>query len=177
MSGRAELRGGPVVRGLNPAAEARAEAGDAYRVVLDPLESHPGAASADRVWAFPPRDVRGVPAALIVVSAYADTDERRRLLTARLVVDAPEDASRRRPPASRVEVAEQGEVPRDRVPRLLDGVVRRLGEDPVDGSPASFDIGGDPERWAEMRATLAAERIQEPELSALPTDQPSEILP
>lgn len=169
MSGRAELRGGPVVRGLDPAAEARAETGEAYRMVLDPLESHLGAASADRLWAFPPRDVRGVPAALIVVSAYAPEAERRRLVTARLVVDPPsQDGTRRRAPGFRVEVAEQGEVPRERVPRLLDGVVRRLGEDPGDASPSAFAIGGDADRWREMRAELAAERLERPPLEASP---------
>ncbi len=165
MSGQAELRGGPVVRGLDPAAEARAEAGEAYRTVLDPLDRRLGAVGIDRLWAFPPREVRGVPAALIVVSAYAEQTDRRRLVTARLVVDPPqEDGPRRRAAGSRVEVAEQGEVPRERVPRLLDGVLRRLGEDPGEAAPATFEIGGDARRWEAMRADLAAERLDTPEV-------------
>ncbi|MEN8375049.1 MAG: hypothetical protein ABFS34_06315 [Gemmatimonadota bacterium] len=160
MSPGAELRGGPVVRGLDPEAEARAEAGAAYRAVLDPLEELLGVDAADRIWAFPPREIRGVPAALLVASAFAEQPGRRRLVTARLVVEQlPEGASRRREPSSHVEVVEQGEVPQDRVPGLLEGVVRRLGEDLVGRGPRAFEIGGAADKWADMRTLLAAEPL------------------
>lgn len=162
MSGRAELRSGPVVRGLDPAEEARRDAGDAYRAVIEPLEARLGVEAVDRVWAFPPRDVRGVPAALIVASSFAGGEGRRRLVTARLVVEPlPEGASRRRAPETRVEVESQGEVPVDRVPRLLDGVVRRLGADLTDQAPFAFEIGGDRGSWTEMRESLLAAPIEE----------------
>jgi hypothetical protein len=157
VSLRSELRGGPVVRGLDPEAEARAEAGEAYRAVLDPLEERPGVGAIDRVWAFPPREIRGVPVALIVASAFAEGEDRRRLLTCRLVVAPDEEDGRRRAPETRVEVAQQGEVPAERVRRVLDGVVRRLGEDPPADGPADFAIGGKREAWERMREALHAE--------------------
>lgn len=147
-----------MVRGLDPEAEARSEAGLAYRAVLDPLEERMGVDAADRVWAFPPREILGVPVALLVASAFAEQRDRRRLVTARLVVEQlPEGASRRREPSSHVEVVEQGEVPEDRVPGLLEGVVRRLGEGLVGSGPRAFEIGGEADKWAAMRTFLAAE--------------------
>ncbi len=157
MNGRPELRGGPAVRGLDPAAEARAEAGEAYRAVLDPLEDRPGVAAIERVWAFPPRDIRGVPVALIVASAFAEEEGRRHLITSRVVIaPVPEGAPRRREPETSVEVARQAVVPADRVRRVLEGVVRRLGVDLSDEAPADFAIDGDEDAWAGMREALHA---------------------
>ena len=157
VSGTTELRGGPVVRGLDPTAEALAEAGEAYRAVLDPLEVRPGVDAIERVWAFPPREIRGVPVALIVASAFAEEEGRRRLITSRVVVEpVPEGAPRRRQPDTSIEVAQQGVVPADRVRRVLEGVVRRLGVDLSDEAPADFPIDGDEEAWGRMREALHA---------------------
>ena len=159
----AELRSGPVVRGLDPEAESRAEAGAAYRAVLDPLEERPGVAAIDRVWAFPPREVRGVGVALIVASVYGDAEDRRRLVTSRVVVTPEPEGARRREPATAIEVEHQGEVPVDRVRRVLEGVVRRLGEDPGGERPAAFAIGGERDAWERMREELHAELLVEPD--------------
>jgi len=157
VSGTTELRGGPVVRGLDPTAEALAEAGEAYRAVLDPLEVRPGVDAIERVWAFPPREIRGVPVALIVASAFAEEEGRRRLITSRVVVEpVPEGAPSRRQPDTSIEVAQQGVVPADRVRRVLEGVVRRLGVDLSDEAPADFPIDGDEEAWGRMREALHA---------------------
>lgn len=172
MTGRPELRGGPAVRGLDPAAEARAEAGEAYRAVLDPLENRPGVAAIERVWAFPPRDIRGVPVALIVASAFAEEEGRRHLITSRVVVaPVPEGAPPRREPETSVEVARQAVVPADRVRPVLEGVVRRLGVDLSDEAPADFAIDGDEDAWAGMREALHA--IAPPPPVATPPDESS----
>lgn len=176
VTGTTELRGGPVVRGLDPTAEALAEAGEAYRAVLDPLEVRPGVAAIDRVWTFPPREIRGVPVALIVASATAEEEGRRRLITSRVVVETvPEDAPRRRPPETSIEVAQQGVVPADRVRRVLEGVVRRLGVDLSDEAPADFAIDGDEEAWARMREALHATAT--PSQTAEPGGEVGEALP
>jgi hypothetical protein len=166
----AELRSGPVVRGLDPEAEARAEAGAAYRAVLDPLEERHGVAAIDRIWAFPPREVGGVGVALIVASVYGDAEDRRRLVTSRVVVTPEPEGSRRREPTTDIEVEHQGEVPVDRVRRVLDGVVRRLGGDPGGESPAAFAIGGQREAWERMREQLHAELLAD---EAGPPDAPT----
>jgi hypothetical protein len=45
----------------------------------------------------------------------------------------------------------QGEVPADRVERIIDGVVRRLGGA---GAPDVREVRGDPMAWAELLAEL-----------------------
>lgn len=175
VRGTTELRGGPVVRGLDPTAEALAEAGEAYRAVLDPLEVRPGVAAIERVWAFPPREIRGVPVALIVASAWAEEEGRRRLITSRVVVEpVPEGAPRQRQPQTNIEVAQQGVVPAERVRRVLEGVVRRLGVDLSDEAPADFAIDGDEEAWGRMREALHA--MPAPSQTAEPVGAAGEAL-
>ncbi|HEX5520683.1 MAG TPA: hypothetical protein VFX29_03265 [Longimicrobiaceae bacterium] len=108
----------------------------------------------DRVWIFPPRAVGEGESALAVVAAYEDGgeddgEERRRIYTVRAERSAPV-----RGRAARTDhVAEQGSAPLARLPRVMAGVVRRLGTE--DAAPAEAEIDGDPARWAALLAGAA----------------------
>jgi hypothetical protein len=104
----------------------------------------------DRVWIFPPRAVGEGESALAVVAAYEDDGgEQRRIYTVRAERSAPV-----RGRAARTDhVAEQGSAPLARLPRVMAGVVRRLGTE--DAAPAEAEIDGDPARWAALLAGAA----------------------
>ena len=51
-----------------------------------------------------------------------------------------------------VRYVEQGEAPPDRLPRVMDGVVRRAGGDL--GDPREIEIEGEPERFREYLASF-----------------------
>lgn len=52
-------------------------------------------------------------------------------------------------------IHEEGEAPRDRLPRIMSGVVRRM--DGAGGDPRRFDLEGDTARFKELVAELEAE--------------------
>ncbi len=102
-----------------------------------------GDSKIDRLWVFPPlingRRERG----LVAASCFAE-DGARRLYTAPYFAE-------RTGTSLTVEggITEEGQAPSDRLPRVMQGVVRRseieLGE------PRTVEIGGDPEK---LRALL-----------------------
>lgn len=103
--------------------------------------------SIDRVWIFPPRDLGDRESGLLVLSLFDIDPDRRTILTLRYSASGAAEP--------RIDaVAEQGTAPADRVQRVIDGVLRRLGdegEDPVAGA-----IGGDRERWSDFLGSLGA---------------------
>jgi hypothetical protein len=103
-----------------------------------------GAESLDRLWIFPPR-VRGRKEwGLVAVSRFhPDAAERRLLFT------APYTAERTgQGPVVESSLSEEGEAPPDRFPRVMDGVVRRGGEEL--GEPREVEIAGDPQRLMDL---------------------------
>jgi hypothetical protein len=103
-----------------------------------------GAESLDRVWIFPPR-VRGRKEWGLVAASrfHPEAAERRLLFT------APYTAERTgQGPVVESSLSEEGEAPPDRFPRVMNGVVRRSGEDV--GEPREVEIGGDPQRFQDL---------------------------
>lgn len=105
-----------------------------------------GPESLDRLWIFPPlvrgRRERGLVAAS---SFHAGDGERRVLFT------APYTAERTgKGLAIEFVLNEQGEAPPDRLPRIMDGVVLRSGDEL--GDPREVEIAGEPERFQELMA-------------------------
>lgn len=101
-------------------------------------------ASIDELWLFPPRRIGPAESTVVVVSAFAEDHGRRRVLTARYSVS--QDA--RGQPAVQEELTEHGTAPADRIPRLVEGVLRRLDE-PADAAPRNIRVEGSEERWKE----------------------------
>lgn len=97
----------------------------------------------DRAWIFPPRHHGDLETGLVVLALRGDSDaadEPREVMTVRYEQRAGEKAAA----GSRV-AAGHGWAPADRVPRLIAGVVRRLGVDGED--PIVVETGGDPGAW------------------------------
>lgn len=104
----------------------------------------------DQVWIFPPRQLGGRETGLVVLSALPEdgTPYSRRVLTLRHEIRGTG------PGAALSDVlTEQGTAPVDSVQRIIDGVLRRLGDDACE--PEAFRIGGDPARWATLLASLS----------------------
>jgi hypothetical protein len=99
----------------------------------------------DRVWLFPPRQLGERESGLAVLSLYSDEPDlpgdRRQLYTLRY------EASRGRSATRHDHLEQQGSAPRDRVSRVIAGVLRRLGEAE---DPRLETVEGDPARWSAV---------------------------
>lgn len=100
-----------------------------------------GAETVDRVWVFPPRIKGRKESGLIVVSRFSgdEASERRDLFTASY-------AAERTGRGLTVDwgLSEEGTAPPDRLPPVMEGVMRRSGDD--GGTPREFELRGDLER-------------------------------
>jgi hypothetical protein len=109
-----------------------------------------GVALVDRVWVFPPL-VRGRKEwGLVAVSRLTDDPGRRELVTGRYSAELTGGGVVFRP-----EVSSEGEAPPERLPRIMDGVVRRSGLHL--GLPREVEIGGDSNRFESLVLALGPE--------------------
>ncbi|HZD05379.1 MAG TPA: hypothetical protein VE173_10685 [Longimicrobiales bacterium] len=128
--------------------------------ILRAVAERLGAETLDRLWIFPPV-VRGRREwGLVTVSRYEapapeDADEvaegrdRRRLYTAAYSAERTGRGLVVEPVLS-----EEGTAPLDRLPRVMDGVVRRSGDQR--GEPREVAIAGDPDTFATLVAEYDA---------------------
>ena len=132
-----------------PDGAARPDAGT-LSVLLGAIVEHLPVASIDEVWIFPPHRLGRAESVVAVVSAYEDGGDRRRIFTARCtVVREPKG-----PGTVQREVAEQGSAPAERLGRLIEGVLRRLGDELPAAPPRQVRVGGDAARWEAVLAEL-----------------------
>jgi hypothetical protein len=116
---------------------------DAPGRLLALLGAQLGIALVDRVWVFPPL-VRGRKEwGLVAVSRLTDDPARRELVTGRYSAELTGGGVVFHP-----EMASEGEAPPERLPRIMDGVVRRSGLHL--GLPREIEIGGDPHRFERL---------------------------
>jgi len=109
--------------------------GRVLQVILDRL----GAEKVDRVWIFPPL-VRGRKEwGLVAVSGLTDDASQRVLYTGRYSAELTGQGTH-----FESEVSLEGSAPPDRLPRVMDGVVRR--SDLQLGDAKEVEILGDAER-------------------------------
>ena len=102
-----------------------------------------GVDQIDRLWIFPPL-IRGRREwGLVAASVYTADRERRRL------VNAPYSAERTGQVLSmHSDLNEQGEAPPDLLPRVMDGVVRRAGDEL--GEPREVTLEGRGQAFEEL---------------------------
>ena len=106
----------------------------------------------DQVWIFPPRPLGARESGLAVLALFAEPcarGQRRALHTLRYEAEALQGGKTRRVDTRQ----EEGTVPADRLHRIVDGTVRRLGGGTE--TPEVRDVGGDPAAWARLLAELA----------------------
>jgi hypothetical protein len=102
-----------------------------------------GAERIDRLWIFPPL-IRGRKEwGLVAATVFTEDEERRRLHTAPYVAERTGQGL-----ALSSDLQEQGDLPPDRMPRLMSGVVHRSPEEL--GEPREVEVAGDPDKIAEL---------------------------
>lgn len=125
----------------------------ALHALLRRLEQRLPADSIDALWIFPTRRARSVESTVIVAACRDADPERRRVYTARFTVVR----DRRGRPNVEEQLQEQALAPVEALARVVDGVVRRIGDEgsrpprhaPIEGEPARFEalvveLGGSP---------------------------------
>jgi len=111
--------------------------------LLASLEKRVGAGSMDRVWIFPPL-VRGRKEwGLVAVSCITENPLQRTLVTGRYSAELTGTGVIFEP-----EFISEGSAPPERLPSVMDGVVRR--SDLPLGVPREREIGGDPEKFMDL---------------------------
>jgi hypothetical protein len=116
---------------------------DASGRLLALLGAQVGIALMDRVWVFPPLTRGRKEWGLVAVSRLTDDPARRELVTGRYSAELTGRGVVFQP-----EVTSEGEAPPERLPRIMDGVVRRSGLHL--GLPREIEIGGDPSRFEDL---------------------------
>jgi hypothetical protein len=134
----------------------------ALHALLRRVATHVEPGSIDYTWIFPARKVALGESIVIVIGAFDEDPERRRVITARFTI------SRNRKGVADVKekVDEHGAAPTDAVPRIVQGVLRRLGED-VDAEPRAEEIGGSADAWNALMVELGGDPIPVPAADAV----------
>ncbi len=98
--------------------------------------------SVDELWIFATRRAGGIESTVLVVACFTEDADRRDVSTARFLVT--------RDRKGRATVDEQidhhATAPADAVGRVVDGVLRRLGDDAAQ-PPRLEAVSGDRDRW------------------------------
>jgi hypothetical protein len=121
----------------------------ALHALIERIPEHAPVATIDYIWLFPARRIAIGESVVVVIGAFDDDPERRRVATAHFTV------ARNRKGAATVTARfdEHGSAPVAAVPRIVQGVLRRLGED-AEASPREEQIDGDVARWDELIVEL-----------------------
>jgi hypothetical protein len=122
----------------------------AIHALLERIPEHAPVEAIDYLWLFPARRIAIGESIVVVVATFDDADpERRRVSTAHFTV------ARNRKGAATVTAHfdEHGSAPVAAVPRIVQGVLRRLGED-TEASPREEQIRGEHERWDTLIVEL-----------------------
>ena len=107
--------------------------------------------SIDELWLFPTRRIVGVESTVLVLSRYTDETDRRRVETVHF------KATRNKRGEATIETILQDHAvaPADRLTRVIDGVLRRLGDD-LSASPRAARISGETERYEALVESIAS---------------------
>ena len=105
--------------------------------------------TVDQLWLFPTRRAAGIESTVFVLSVH-DQDDRRRVLTAHMRATR----NKRGEAAIETKLAEHATAPAERIPRVIDGVLKRLGDDYASTPPSTARIDRKPERWQAVVETL-----------------------
>lgn len=114
----------------------------ALPALLQRMEALLPADSLDAIWIFPTRRAASVESTVIVAACNAPDVDRRRVFTARFTVLR----DRKGRPTVQDQLQEHATAPADALGRVVDGVVRRLGDDAAQ-PPRLEQIEGDIDRF------------------------------
>ena len=112
-----------------------------------------GPEAVDRLWIFPPL-IRGRREWGLVAAGCFDGSGARRLVTARYAAQRTGKGL-----YLNTQLVDQGVAPADRLPRVMEGVVKR-GPAPL-GSPRPEEVGGSAEAFDALMEDFAGELFEE----------------
>ncbi|HSK18373.1 MAG TPA: hypothetical protein VK912_04490 [Longimicrobiales bacterium] len=129
----------------------------ALHALIERIPEHVPVPAIDYLWLFPARRIAIGESIVVVIGAFDEDAERRRVSTAHFTV------SRDRKGAATVNARfdEHGSAPVAAVPRIVQGVLRRLGED-TEASPREEQIDGGQDRWDALIVELGGQPRTEP---------------
>ncbi len=140
----------------------------ALHVALEAVAAEIPASAVDDLWIFAPRRSAGVETGVLVLALFADAptdpapvgpprdpNARRRILTAQYTAER----DRRGRLHVRHALVEHGAAAPGRMPRVIEGVLRRMDESLPAQPPRHEHIEGDPIRWAALLEVLRTRPI------------------
>ena len=121
----------------------------ALHALIERIPEYAAIETIDYLWLFPARRVAVGDSIVVVIGAFDHDPERRRVSTAHFTV------ARNRKGAATITAtfAEHGSAPIAAVPRIVHGVLRRLGED-TQAEPREALIAGQLDRWDTLIVEL-----------------------
>jgi hypothetical protein len=125
--------------------------GGSLPVLLEGLAARVPATTIDEIYLFPTRRVQGVESTVFVFSVH-DAEERRRVITAHLRATR----NKRGEPAIDTILHEHAIAPAERIPRVIEGVLKRLSEDFASTPPSHCRIDSSEARWKQMIEQLTS---------------------
>ena len=143
----------------------------ALHALLERVAGHVDVSLIQDIWIFPPRRIAVGESIVVVVGAAGEDRDRRRVITAHFTV------ARNRKGAATVTAHfdEHGTAPHAAVPRIVQGVLRRLGED-AEALPREETIAGDADRWTTLIVELGGRpRADDVEPEAEPASEGEEV--
>jgi len=128
-----------------PGARKDADPGvpEALPRTLIRLRDRIGVENIDRLWIFPPVRTGRREQGLVAVSTFQEGEERRRMVTVSYDAEHTGKGITVEPSFTR-----EGEAPPDRFPGVMQGVVRRGGEEK--GEPREVEIEASSEKFEEL---------------------------
>jgi hypothetical protein len=122
----------------------------ATHALLRRLAARVPPAAIDTLWIFPTRKSAGIESTVLVLSVFdADDASRRRVGAVRYLVTRDRKARA----TVQEQIHEYALAPTDALQRVVDGVMRRLGDDAVE-PPRAHAIEGDTARWQTLLREL-----------------------
>jgi len=136
---------------------------------LQRLAAELGVETLDRVWIFPPLVSGRKESGLLAVSRFKDGDDPDRRVLSVLPYSAERTGKGLTLESS---LEEHGEAPVDRLPRVMEGVVKRTESDL--GEPREVEIGGSEERFLECLGAFEPSLLDPglPPLANVPGEAP-----
>lgn len=125
----------------------------ALHALLDRIVEHIPREQIDVLWIFPTRIAGGVESTVIVIAAFDADAERRTVATAHFRVTR----DRRGRASVALQMQEHGTAPIGATQRVVDGVLRRLGDEVGREAPRRVEITGDAPAWWELYAEVGGE--------------------
>lgn len=143
-----------MTKGADAAAASDPGVPEAIPRTLIRIRDEIGVVLIDRLWIFPPVRRGRREQGLVALSTFLDgSDDRRGLVTAAYAAEHTGRGVSVTP-----SVSHEGEAPPDRFPTVIEGVVRRSGDEL--GEPREVEIGGEPARFEELLEEFDTEFLQ-----------------